>query len=147
MPKPKKGKVKSVARLKKDLWVIFSRFIRCRDALLTTGNIAESTCITCWKRYPITSMDCGHFLSRSHTSVLFDEKNCHAQCVKCNYGGGEQYLYSRRIVEMYSQDELNRLIKMKNETKKFTPMELTIMITDYKQRVKDLTDKHSNPWQ
>lgn len=141
-----KRKPKSVAKLKKDLWKVFSRYIRIRDALETTGYISDAKCVTCFRVYPVTAMDAGHFLSRRHTSILFDETNVSAQCVGCNYGGGEQYLYSKRIVEKYGQEGLERLLRMKEETKKYTPKELTGLIVEYKSKVKELTDRHGSPW-
>ena len=91
-------------------------------------------------------MDAGHFYSRRYTAILFDEKNVHAQCVKCNYSGGEQYLYSLRIQALYGQKELDRLTKAKTETKKFTPKELQNLITSYKSRVKEIITVHGSPW-
>lgn len=70
----------------------FSLFIRLRDSI--GGGMCE--CVTCGAVYPVTGsgkMQAGHFIpQRACPQLVFDERNCHAQCSRCNGPGkGEQY--------------------------------------------------------
>lgn len=146
---PKRRKPKSAAQLKKKLWTVFSRYIRLRDAIKTTGDVDVVSCVTCHAVKDIKSCDAGHFFSRTHTSIMFDEKNVHAQCKKCNMppNPGEQYLYSKQIVVMYGEDELKRLEQERFNVKKYSTKELEQMILDYKEKVAGLTKEHGSPWE
>lgn len=43
-------------------------------------------------------MQCGHFISRSHTATRFDERNCRVQCVGCNvFGKGKPTEFGLRL--------------------------------------------------
>jgi hypothetical protein len=143
-----KHKRKSKAKLKKDLWKIFSRYIRLRDAIKTTGDVDFVSCVTCLKIKPIKQVDAGHFITRSRSYLLFDEQNVHAQCKKCNMppDPGEQYLYSEQIKQMYGDQTMKRLQKDKEKEKKFELDELEQMIIDYKNKIKDITSEYNNPW-
>ncbi len=143
---PKK-KIKTVARLKKDLWTVFSRYIRLRDAISTTGMSTEVSCITCYRTYPTVEVDAGHFIaSYPHGYIRFDEKNVHAQCKRCNMNQGEQYLYGLRMIQLYGQEEVNRLQKEKNLEKKWRASELESLIVQYKAKVKEFIGAHGSPW-
>lgn len=146
--KEARGNDRSLPQLKKCLWNEFSKFIRLRDALRTTGNIRRVACITCIEEKDVISVDAGHFYSSTHGSIRFDEKNVHAQCKKCNMppNSGEQYKYSMRIIELYGREELLRLESMRNLIKKFTRPELLGMIERYKSSVMQMIKEYGNPW-
>lgn len=79
---------------KKKAWEVFSRYIRIRDAIRTTGDIATGSCVSCGKRYPSFGrggLQAGHFLAGRSNALLFDERNCHAQCYGCNMAKGGNY--------------------------------------------------------
>jgi len=135
----KKKKPKSIAKLKKELWKIFSIYIRTRDAIRTTGDTEYIACITCgvWSKFKQT--DAGHFIPRTCSYLLFCETNNHGQCKKCNlFKAGEQYLYSQAILRLYGKEELERLIEGKNKTKKFTRKELEGLKMLYRQKTENL---------
>lgn len=84
-------KVKTKARLKKDLWVYFSKYIRQRDNYI---------CFTCGRKGEGSGIHAGHFVPKSVGGIglYFDEQNVHAQCYNCNINlGGNQYEYSKRL--------------------------------------------------
>lgn len=141
-------KNRTVSQLKKALWTIFSKYIRLRDAIATTGDPFKVKCITCGAEKQTVEVDAGHFYSRRFTEIMFDEHNVHAQCKKCNMppGNGEQYLYSLKIIEMYGQEELDRLTKARYKSKKFGRPELRDMIEDYEMKFNDLKSEYWSPW-
>lgn len=144
MPKKKR----TVAKLKKDVWKIFSRYIRLRDAIKTTKRNDMVSCITCGQWKETKSVDAGHFISRSCSYLLFDENNVHAQCKKCNMppDPGEQHTYGERIKTLYGEKELKRLKEGKWKVFKFTKKMLEEMEQEYKGKLNDLIKKHGSPW-
>lgn len=107
--KTKKPKTKSVSKLKKELDVVFGRFIKYRDGKMVDGEWV-CVCVTCNKRFVYRDRDgkrymniqAGHFMSRSYSATRFDERNVHAQCSYDNkWRAGEQYKMSLYIDATY----------------------------------------------
>ena len=147
--KKKKKKKKNRASLEKKLWSIFSRFIRIRDAVKTTGGSEYLNCITCGKSVQIAGSDCnaGHFQTRAHKATKFDEQNVHGQCVSCNkYHSGEQFIHGQKIVLMYGQEALDRILSLKYESRQYKVYELEELVTEYRLKIREYTDKYGNPW-
>jgi hypothetical protein len=116
-----------------DTW--FSRFIRLRYS----DDSGYCKCITCdtilfWK-----NMDCGHWVKRQHAGARFNEKNCHAQCRKCNWlKQGNDEVYSKVIVEKYGQQTYDLLKSCERSSTKYTGLELKIIANEYKKKTMDL---------
>lgn len=114
----------SLSTLVDDLDIIFSRYIRLKDADLY-GNVK---CISCPKTGNWKLFDCGHFIPRAHMYTRFSEANCRTQCETCNRrkdgnlpefakalelerpGSVEQLYEQAKIVYKYTRDELKGLI-------------------------------------
>jgi hypothetical protein len=98
---------------KKKAWDAFSIYIRTRDALKTTGTIDYCLCVTCGRRYPVHQvggLQAGHFIQGRHPSVLFDERNCHAQCYGCNVmKKGNMVKYYKFMLSEYGQAVIDEL--------------------------------------
>ena len=89
--KEKRDKPPSISKAKKKAWEWFSKYIRLRDALLTTGTKDRARCITCNKEYPAFGVGClqaGHFIPGRANAVLYNEDACYAQCYNCNINLG-----------------------------------------------------------
>ena len=76
----KKKKLKSITKVKKDVWDLFSKYIRLKYSDWR-GNVS---CITCNKIFHWKNIQAGHFIQGRHNAVLFDERNVHPQCYSCN---------------------------------------------------------------
>lgn len=97
-PLPTKKKAKAKA------WKAFSKFIRLRDCILTTGTKEEGVCYTCGKTFPIGKLQAGHLVHGRTNGVLFDEYIVKAQCYQCNIPrGGEQAKFFIHAVEEHSK--------------------------------------------
>jgi len=131
-----------LSKAKKKAWEVFSKYIRTRDALRTTGTLDEALCVTCNRRYPIKQLQAGHFIPGRHNSILFDEKNCHAQCYGCNVmKKGSTVQYWIFMEKMYGRKAINRLIK---EDAKISQGKVYIfkeLEEEYKKKLKLLLDK------
>ena len=92
-------------RLIKALDRVFSKYIRLRDSI-----VGYSVCITCGKRIPWKELDCGHYIGRRYFATRWDEKNCAAQCKRCNnWGEGEKPIFREKLVEKYGEAEIVRM--------------------------------------
>jgi len=129
---PKTAKKPTRSKLVKKLDTVFSQYIRRSNA----DNNGYCTCVTCNKTFHWKEIQAGHFMSRKHYSIRWDERNVKPQCVACNvYRAGEQYKYS-----IFLGTELaNVLYLQSKELVKFTNYELEDMINDYSDKLKKLT--------
>jgi hypothetical protein len=121
--KPKRRKP-SPTKLKKKLDTVFSLWIKNRD---------NWTCITCGKfsRDP-QKMNAGHYISRRHHSVRWNEKNVNAQCAGCNcFRGGNLDVYALRLQEKYGDGILKELNQLKNQVRRWGRAELEKLIKKY----------------
>jgi len=136
---PKRKKQPSKKTIKDRAWRAFSKYIRLRDCLKTTGTLTQGKCITCGKLLSIGFCDAGHFVSRKYNSTLFNEKNCHVQCRYCNrFLNGNLLEYRRQIVKLYGEGADIELENKAIEIKKFTPQDLTELEKYYKLEVERL---------
>lgn len=115
---------------------VFSRYIRLRDRI--QDDVCQ--CITCPKLAPWKEMDCGHFMSRGFMSTRWDEKNCAAQCRKCNrFQEGLHAIFSEALDKRWEQGTATRLAGLARfGKKKWMPYELEALITHYTQKVKEI---------
>ena len=95
-------------------WQAFSKFIRLRDAIRTTGTTTRCKCITCGREYPIEgkgSIQAGHFLCGRHDAVLFDEQGTNGQCLACNVlKSGRWVDYYMAMKRMYGQAVIDEML-------------------------------------
>ena len=130
-------KKKTVAKVKKDVWVVFSRYIRTRDCLLTTGCASFGLCVTCGKRYHFKLLQAGHFVSGRHNANLFSERGTHAQCYNCNLNlKGNTLVYRRKIIELYGKGADEELEEIDRQLKKFTIPDLKELEAELKDKIK-----------
>lgn len=96
-----KVKVKSPAQLKKDLWTVFTKFIKIRD---------KNICFTCGRVAVGQGMGGGHYKPKGACGLdyYFSEINVNAQCTFCNLTlCGDQVNYRARLVKKYGEDIVN----------------------------------------
>jgi len=129
MPKIKKP---TRSKLVKKLDTVFSQYIRLSNA----DNNKNCICVTCNKTFFWKEIQAGHFMSRKHYSIRWDERNVKPQCAGCNvFRYGEQYKYSLYLGNKLSE----KLLEESRKLVKFTNVELEEMIQKYSQRLKKFT--------
>ena len=70
---------------KKQAWTHFSRYIRLRDCLRTTGTKERCVCVTCGKTVPYgKELHAGHCVPGRGNSILLHEGAVWGQCAVCN---------------------------------------------------------------
>src|SRR3990167_4701828 len=100
-------KDKSISQLKKDLWKVFSLFIRLRD---------KGICFVCGRRASGSGYHASHFIPKSIGGLVlyFSEKNVFGCCYNCNINlGGNLYEFGMKLCKK----KVNELKKIKLETK------------------------------
>ncbi len=116
--------------LKKELWIIFSKYIRQRD---------EGKCISCGKSDYWRNMDAGHYIPKTAgLAIYFDERNVNCQCTYCNrWMHGNLSQYALALQKKYGNSILEELdIKRRNLTK-ISVLEYRQMIEIYKNKLLD----------
>ena len=104
------------------LWPIFSRYIRTRDCIKTTGTANFGVCITCGKTKPFKSLQAGHFFPGRTDAILFDDKQVYAQCYRCNMklqGMWHKY-YHFMLSEGYTNEDIMDMIEHCEDEVEFT---------------------------
>ena len=127
----------TLGSLKELAWKDFSKYIRLRDCLKTTGSKNSGRCITCGKVFPIEKLQAGHFLAGRNASILFHEDMVNAQCMACNvflHGNIEEYYPI--MLEKYGQSKIDEWKVLKNQTHRWTKEELK----EIRQKFKDEYD-------
>ena len=76
-------KKKTIRSMKEAVRPVFSRYVRLRDCLLTTGSLEFGECISCGRTKPFNELDAGHFIPK-HNANYFSERGVNAQCQSCN---------------------------------------------------------------
>jgi len=108
--KIKKIKTKTLPKAKKECWTEFSKYIRLRDCIKTTGTPGMGVCVSCGKSFEFKKLQAGHFIPGRHNGNLFSEKYVNAQCWQCNapafLGGknGNALAYRRAMIAMYGEN-------------------------------------------
>lgn len=138
----KRSKIRKTAKKdtlgywKKQLWTVFSKYIRARD---------NYTCFTCGKKGSGSGIHAGHLFPKaaSGLSLYFDERAVRAQCYYCNINlGGNGAVYSVKYIEKFGQESFDELYRLKTSGfKKYTIEEYKELITLYKTKLKELDER------
>ena len=128
-------KKKSLKTLTTKLDAVFSKYIRHRDA----DGRGNCRCITCDVVKPVKEMHCGHFVSRMHRALRWDERNAHGQCPACNlFHEGRKDVYAVRLVEKYGPHILFELQAEKQMIAKHSRTDLEDLIALFQSRLDEL---------
>jgi len=134
---------------KKKTWKKFSKYIRLRDALATTGTTDSLVCFTCGKIYPAFGKGCaqaGHYVPGRNHAVLFEENGVHGQCYNCNVNlKSNTILYRQHMIEKYGEEETKRIEQLYyNKTFKYRITDLKELCEKLDKKIKDLEKRGYN---
>lgn len=134
--KPKSAKKSTRSSITTHLDIVFSLYIRLRDAM-TGGRVR---CISCGRVFPFEQIQCGHYFTRHNMSVRWDDENCHAQCVECNcHKSGNLDGYTPNLVKKIGQEAYDALCVRAREARKWSGEELREMTRHYTDEVRRLS--------
>jgi len=125
----------TISKLKKKLDVLFSQFIRRRNA----DHLGRVKCFTCGIEKHWKEQQAGHFQSRSHHSTRWDEVNVQVQCVKCNmFRQGEQYKFGLYLDDRFGDGTAEELENRAKTIVKLNRVDYEEAIRRYKQKIREL---------
>jgi len=125
----------TISKLKKKLDVLFSHYIRRRNA----DHLGRVKCFTCGVEKHWKEQQAGHFQSRSHDSTRWDEVNVQVQCVKCNmFRQGEQYKFGLYLDDRFGDGTAEELENRAKTIVKLNRVDYEEAIERYKQKIKEL---------
>jgi hypothetical protein len=125
----------TISKLKKKLDVLFSQYIRRRNA----DHLGRVKCFTCGVEKHWKEQQAGHFQSRSHHSTRWDEVNVQVQCVKCNmYRQGEQYKFGMYLDQRFGDGTAEELEYRAKTIVKLNRVDYEEAIERYKQKIREL---------
>jgi len=114
--------------LKKELDRRFSIYIRKKYA----DDIGFIKCYCCGRSLHWAEAQNMHYVSRSHLSLRWDERNCRAGCVGCNvFMNGNYPAYTEHLLDEIGEKELKKLIADGRELKQWGRYELEKEIEKY----------------
>lgn len=116
------------------LQAVFNTYIRERDK--------DLPCVSCGCK-TANKWDAGHFYPTTYSFLRFDEDNCHKQCSNnCNLNKhGNLSEYRPRLIERIGLQRVLRLDNSRHFKLELTIPEIKDLITEYKQKIKDLKTK------
>ncbi len=95
---------------------VFDNTTGSYDVIEIHAPLGFCVCVTCGDVDDYRNMDSGHFLSRKHTSILFDERQIHPQCRTCNnHGNGNRNVYTVFMNAVYGEDVVAELHRLQHE--------------------------------
>lgn len=135
------AKKSSYKRQKDKTWDAFSRYIRVRDCLYSTGTPYMGRCVTCGAMKQFEDLQAGHFIDGRGNSILFDERGVHAQCYSCNVcKHGNKVEYFRFMQANFSDAVIDELRANRGKAVKLTEARLKEMEAEYKERTAELIE-------
>lgn len=109
-------------------------------------------CSTCDKSYPLSKMQCGHFMSRRYKNTRYHPFNISPQCMGCNmFAEGRQWLLGRWIDKEHGEGVAENMYKLSRTPSRLSLQDLHEFERQYEERLREtLTeDKQSlipNRW-
>lgn len=135
--------VKTISKLKKEAWRLFSLKVRLKNA----DDFGFNVCVTCRNRYHFKKLQAGHFIPGRHPAVLFNEDLVHPQCWYCNLQmGGNPREYDKFMREKYGSEKVDEFDLLgrgkKNSIRNgFTTDELELLIQQLKTDLKPFINR------
>jgi hypothetical protein len=128
----------SVRVLKKRADTLYSEIVRRR----ARNSVGMCKCCSCLKWFHWTNMDAGHYVSRNHNSLRYDDRNVHPQCRKCNrFQEGNKAGYTLYLQSKYGPQVIADLNNEQNVITRFQVSELQEMIKNYNAELRELRKK------
>ena len=120
----------------------FSRYVRLRDCMNTTGSLEYGKCFTCGKIVSFEASQCGHFVSGRSNSLFFVPNNSRMQCPECNTNkGGNLEVYEERLTNEIGAENVDKLKQLRHKTKRMYKDDYLMLCTKYKRATRKLTEE------
>ena len=128
-----KDKLKTLGQFEAEAKTSFQKWVRMRDS--------HMPCISCGVK-ETDLFDGGHyFKAELFSGLIFDERNCHKQCRKCNrFLNGNELQYRAGLIKRYGIDFVTNLESICDSKRvyKYTREELIAKKLQYDIKIKEL---------
>ena len=129
--------LKTLGQYEADAKKSFQKWVRMRDD--------KQPCISCGVK-ETDLFDGGHyFKAELFSGLIFDERNCHKQCRKCNrFLNGNELQYRSGLISRYGIEFVDQLESESNEKRvyKFSKEELIAKKMQYDIKIKEINKLH-----
>ena len=120
------------SKIIKKLDRVFSEYVRLKNA----DHAGNCKCITCGKTFHYKNIDAGHFVSRRHIIVRFDELNVFPQCKYCNrFLNGLQYEYGKALDARFGKGTADKLVQKSRSTERLETKKIEELFAFYKKKL------------
>jgi len=150
--------------LRKYVAPVFQQMVRAEWGCCADGNVpaivdgvlkqvwrrrGDCVCVTCGKVQPwkggvdrYAGMHTGHFLASRRNSIVLEEDNTAPQCSHCNfYLSGAPQAFRRWMLAVRGQKTVERLERLKTESRQFSIEELVDLRIEFKRRLESAKAK------
>lgn len=129
----------SLAKLKKKLDTIYSKWVRMNNA----DSDGNCVCISCGAIFFWRDIQNGHYCSRRHDILRWSPLNTFPQCKKCNiFTEGNKIWYRRNLVDnIFGENKVRDIENKSLEPSNFKRKDIEDMIFKYESLVCDLESK------
>jgi len=128
-----KDKLKTLGQFEAEAKTSFQKWVRMRDS--------HMPCISCGVK-DTDLFDGGHyFKAELFSGLIFDERNCHKQCRKCNrFLNGNELQYRSGLIKRYGIDFVTNLESISDSKRvyKYSREELIAKKLQYDIKIKEL---------
>jgi hypothetical protein len=128
-----KDKLKTLGQFEAEAKTSFQKWVRMRDR--------DMPCISCGVK-DTDLFDGGHyFKAELFSGLIFDERNCHKQCRKCNrFLNGNELQYRSGLIKRYGIDFVTNLESISDSKRvyKYSREELIAKKIQYDIKIKEL---------
>lgn len=128
----------STTKLRDKLDKIFSTYIRMREL----NSSGYNKCFTCGRLMTFKESQAGHFHSRRHMSLRWDERNVQNQCYSCNIndqGAGPKF--AQALKRKYGDGILDILEIKRNNVCRMGKFEYAILIEEFEGKISQLASR------
>ena len=120
----------------------FSRLVRLKGCLNTTGSPEYGVCFTCGETFSFSELHCGHYISGRGNAVFFEENNSHSQCMICNtVKGGNLKVYREKMIDKYGLEEVERLESLRHTVQRITQAKFEAIFRSCKRKFLSLQNE------
>jgi hypothetical protein len=134
--KPKKrGKTKTLGKLKKELWDLVSEFVRRSNA----DHAGYCSCYTCGNTLHWKQMQAGHGIPGRKNAVLYDLDILRPQDVACNiFGDGRLHIFSTKMIKEHGMEWWDAKLEGAKQTVKYSRVDILEMTEAFRERLRAL---------
>ena len=131
-----------IDKSEKKAWTWFSKYIRLRDCLRTTGRPDIGRCITCNKIITFKDNDAWHWITIGNKATKFDERNVYLQCSSDNrFKEGMKPEMYEAIRKIHWQDTIDDLLAKSKEIVRYIDYEE--LAEHFKSKCNQLKDENT----